>query len=377
MIYDAIMDELNSREVYLADIYAPPFIYSITCHMFNIYNQTNSVYFEGGRVPHIPLHLCFTAPAGFMKSFFQTLFVGDKYSILHGTNIPATQMTEITTAGLIGGHDINKWTSTAEEVRGLIDEYKMGIIATEEFDAITSATKAGYNTTLEHQLLTILDRGVYSKRTKLGEKTNKVFTTFWIANQPDKQINVSSGIMRRFLHLLYAPTPTEFQIFREKWWKQKNLKPSSNLDRVRRIIDNFPNLLNQIQRVVFRDEVYKFYDKHNLLPYECSIFDRVLIGHHLSVYGADRIIEIGLDDIIKEHLERFIKWKTAITIGADLYQIYTLIKSNGGLSVKELYNYLIKLNISIVNVEDKITRLRKAGIIKIKDGLLVIANEVM
>jgi len=381
VIFEPIMDYLNSREVYLADVYAPPFIYSIGCHLFNIHNHVEPVYFEGGKIPHIPLHLCFTAPAGFMKSFFQTLFVGDAYSILHGVeNLPTTQITEITTAGLIGGHEINKWTNTTEEVPGLVDEYKYGIIATEEFDAITSSSKMGYNSTMEHQLLTILDRGIYTKRTKMGEKTNKVFTTFWIANQPDKQINVGSGIMRRFLHLLYAPTPDEFEVFREKWWKQKGIKPSSEeLHVIRARISNFRSMLRQIRRIGFDDSVYKFYSKHNLLPYECTIFDRVLIGHHLTVYGADEVILIGIDKEVRAHLNRFIKWKTAISIGADLYQIYRLIQSENshGIDMKTLYRLLVKLNINTGNFEDKISRLRKSGIVKLKDGKLTIANEVM
>jgi len=379
MIYDMIMDELNHREVYLYEIYAPPFIVSTACHLFNIFNYQHKVYYEGGKIPHYVLHLCFTAPAGFMKSFIQDQFIGDEYSILSGTEIPTAKFTEVTSAGLVGSTDPNKWTRIAEEVPGLLDDYKYGIIATEEFDALTLASKKDYNSNLEHHLLTVLDKGVYYKRTKYGEKKDKVFTTFWVANQPERQVDVSSGIARRFLHLLYVPTPQEFDVFSEKWWSQKNVKPSDSLVVIRDRLNNFRNLLKLIRRVEFDDSVKRFYDKHELVPHECILLDRYILGYTIARYGVDETLVLTVDDKdLKEQLERLITWREQITFGADLIQLYYIIRSanNEGIEIRKLYRLITKLNLKVDNVNKYLTKLRQLGFVKVAGGKVYLQEDL-
>jgi len=379
MIYDDIMDELNYREVYKYETYAPPFIVSIACHLFNIFNYQHKVYYEGGKIPHYCLHICFTAPAGFMKSFMQSMFIGDEHSILYNTSIPTTMVTEITTAGLVGTMERNKWTKMGEEVEGLLDEYKYGIVASEEFDAITSASKKDYNTNLEHQLLTILDRGIYTKRTLAGEKTDKVFTTFWVANQPEKQISVSSGIFRRFLHLLYLPSPSEFNEFRDTWWSQKNKPPSAQLDHIRDKIDNFRNLLPLIRRIEFGDDIYRFYEHHELVPHECILLDRYILGYHLARYGVDETITLSIDDNdLKNQLELLIKWREQVLFGADVIQVYYIIKDyNGnGIELRKLYKQITKLNMKLERVNNHVMKLHQMGIVRIQNGRVKLADDV-
>lgn len=82
-----IMEELDSREAYKREIYAPYYVCSYATHCFNLANQKNEIYWESKRLPNMRLHVLFVSPAGYMKSYYLGTMGGDKYAIFKETGI--------------------------------------------------------------------------------------------------------------------------------------------------------------------------------------------------------------------------------------------------------------------------------------------------
>jgi len=82
-----VMEELDSREAYKREVYAPYYVCSYATHCFNLANQKNEIYWESKRLPNMRLHVLFVSPAGYMKSYYLGTMGGDKYAIFKEAGI--------------------------------------------------------------------------------------------------------------------------------------------------------------------------------------------------------------------------------------------------------------------------------------------------
>ena len=58
-IMSKVLEELQSREAYKHEIYAPYYVCSYATHCFNLANQKNEIYWESKRLPNMRLHVLF------------------------------------------------------------------------------------------------------------------------------------------------------------------------------------------------------------------------------------------------------------------------------------------------------------------------------
>lgn len=86
-IMSKVMEELDSREAYKREVYAPYYVCSYATHCFNLANQKNEIYWESKRLPNMRLHVLFVSPAGYMKSYYLGTMGGDKYAIFKEAGI--------------------------------------------------------------------------------------------------------------------------------------------------------------------------------------------------------------------------------------------------------------------------------------------------
>lgn len=82
-----VMTELDSRQAYKREVYAPYYVCSYATHCFNLVNQKNEIYYESKRLPNMRLHCLFVSPAGYMKSYYLGTMGGDKYAIFKDAGI--------------------------------------------------------------------------------------------------------------------------------------------------------------------------------------------------------------------------------------------------------------------------------------------------
>jgi len=157
VIYDAILEELKSREVYKAEVYAPFYICSFGCHEFNLYNQMAEIYFEAREVPSLRMHILFVAPPGMMKSFYMKQFLQGKYAIFRGTGLNFGFESTLTEAGFVG--TVMNVAGDILITDGAAKIYADGILGVDEFSAITKALQQQHSTQLDTQLLSALDHG--------------------------------------------------------------------------------------------------------------------------------------------------------------------------------------------------------------------------
>ena len=86
-IWERINKELDERDVYKRETYAPYFIASWAIHVFNLENQRRRMYWEASQVPNMRGHLLFVAPPGWMKSFYMNTMGSGSHSIFKGSGI--------------------------------------------------------------------------------------------------------------------------------------------------------------------------------------------------------------------------------------------------------------------------------------------------
>jgi len=383
MIYDEIIDELRSRSVYRCETYAPYFIASMATHLFNLYNREKRVYYEAGRVPSLRAHILFVAPPGGMKSFYLEQFLRDEYSILRDTGIPFGFEKKMTEAGFVGKIETFKayGETHSKIVYGAAKEYDKGIIGCEEFAGITAAFKQNYGAGLEDQLLTALDSGHIEKR--VGDDSIKYNTqcTLWAGTQPTR-IDISSGLGRRFMFLLFIPSDKEREELLQHWWESKNKRPNTkNLFRLRERISRFSEMLKVIKRIDFDDNILKFYMKNGIQPYEGSYLDRLLIGYTLSRYGVSETVYITIDsNELKHLLKQQMVWREQIGFGADLMQIYYILKKDSEhdytLELKKLYRLITKMGIDIESANKFIAKLAQLGIVKRSGATISLVHDM-
>jgi len=383
MIYDDIISELQSRSVYKCETYAPYFIASMATHLFNLYNRERRIYYEAGRIPSLRAHILFVAPPGGMKSFYLEQFLRDEYSILRDTGIPFGFEKKMTEAGFVGKVDVFKMYGETHSkiVYGAAKEYEHGIIGCEEFAGITAAFKQSYGSGLEDQLLTALDSGHIEKR--VGDDYIKYNTqcTLWAGTQPTR-IDISSGLGRRFMFLLFIPSDKEREELLQHWWESKNKKPDfKNLTRIRERISRFSEMMKVIKRVEFDDDILKFYIKHGIQPYEGSYLDRLLIGYTLSRYGASETVYISIDSSeLKQLLRQQMVWREQIGFGADLMQVYYILKKDSEhdytLELKKLYRLITKMGIDLDTANKFIAKLAQLGIVKRSGATVTLVQDL-
>jgi len=328
-LFESVLEELHRRYAYKCEVYAPFYICSAMTHAFNLMNQKKEIYWEGSRLPNMRMHILFTAPSGYMKTFYIGNMGGDRYGIFQNAGIHVGHEQSLTEAGFvgtlrnIGGVDDIK-------IEGAAQTYSEGLICIDEFSAITNAIKVNYNAQFDTQLLAALDHGNVYKRLGGGKIDYKTNLTLWAGVQPARY-DLASGMGRRMCFLVFLPTKYDNQQLREHMDKARGVRPDHNgMLRLWAKIEKLIKHMNSIKEINFDESVSKMYEKLGLFSYEDSYFDRILLGYHLAEYGPEEKIEMTMDGKGITHLIELQKrWRDDIVKGIDYIQMVKLIKSTG------------------------------------------------
>ena len=324
-IMDIVMTELQDRNIYLCEKYAPYFVCSYACHEFNLHNQRKKIYWSGKSLPNMRMHCLFVAPPGFMKSHYLENMGGGEYGIFRDVGTKIGYKQSMTEPAFVGSVQSNN--GSVRRIEGVAEQYKTGMCLIDEFSGITSAMKSQMNSQLDSQLLAVLDHGRVRKDLASGMISYDTNMTVWGGVQPAR-FDMTSGLGRRFSFLVFLPTPADNAKLRVAQHHARNVKPSHiHMKALWDEIKAFKNEIGKIRSVEFDDSVLEFYEKQNLYSYETSYFDRMLIGFEISTNGVRQEMNISASDKeLLALLDQQRVWRRQVNVGIDYLAISSVMK---------------------------------------------------
>ena len=377
-IMSSIMAELDSRNSYKREVYAPYYVCSFATHVFNLMNQTREVYWEGKKLPNMRLHILFVAPPGFMKTYYMSVMGGDKYSVFAQCGIKMGQEQAITEAGLIG--TFNNIAGTPIEQEGAARALAKGILMIDEFSAITNALKVQYNSQMDSQLLAALDHGNVNKRLGSGKIEYQTNFTLWAGVQPARY-DLTSGLGRRMCFLLFLPIRLDNDKLLEAMHHARGIRPSTiEINELWGKIEAWRKSMDIIDKVTYDDDVFQMYRKLGIFSYESSYFDRLILGWHLATYGPDREIHVSVKHKeLLEIIDREKRWRDDIAQGVDYIQLLKMIKVYGvevdghiDISRASLVSEGIMVGWNAQQIYEMLVEMSKYGLVTLKGSSVLL-----
>lgn len=369
-LYDEVMDELRSREIYRADTYAPYYICSYSMHAFNLVNQKQHIYWEAKQLPNMRAHILFVAPPGWMKTFYLNTMGSSEYAIFANTGIDMGSESYLTEAGFTG--TFSNVSGLTMETEGAARIYKEGILMIDEFSAITKALQTQHSNQLDNQLLNALDHGNVLKRLGAGKIEYKTKLTLWAGVQPAR-FDLTSGLGRRLIYMVFIPSKLDNDMLMDVRERSRNMKANTaDMKRLRDNIREHNRNLRIVEKVEFDDSVVKMYKELGLYSFEGSYFDRLLLGYELAVNGPDKIVRVSMrDNELRELVKREKKWRNEISTGIEYVQLKRIIELAGNTITK---NNLIEdgamYGWNAIQILELLDDMRKFGMVRIKNGLV-------
>lgn len=335
--------------------------------MFNLVNQSNHIYTEGGSVPNTRLHILFVAFPGFGKSFFLRQFLeDDKYSFLKGSTIPTVFEGTLTEAGLIGKVETNKETGEPMFTHGLCRTESSSIIGMEEFSSVTNAMKQQWNSSLDTSLLLALDSGNVVKRLGGGKIDYHTNITMWAGVQPSRY-DLGSGFARRFAFLTFYPTMNDIHIYRESRRKTKHINvPKAWMGALKLALETRAHeIKTNLKRVQFSEDFYIELDKYDNMHYEDELFERIAIGYWLM--KSERIgdqLYITMDSELRRLINLEHEYRDNVNTYSPVKALWNLIKNEKKVTKSKLYKIMITLGFEEYIINDSLHKLFRAKKIK-------------
>jgi hypothetical protein len=384
-IYDDALAELQRRHVEDVDVFGPYFVISYACHAFNLMNEESlkntdgrkAVYMVSGQLPNMRNHLLFMAPPGTGKSFFLRHFSNKNFGIFRHGGHPMHTETSITEAGLIGTIKLEP-DGSATTVPGAASEHRTSIFVIEEFLAMMKAMSTGYNAQLEAQLLMGLDSGDVSKRLAHGNIDYHTSLSMWCGIQPIK-VSLEGGLGRRFCYLLNIPSTKDQERYAESSMGADNIDVDMEwLRGYWRRVELWTASLDLIQSVKFDPAFYNFLRTViKCKGHEVDIYRRLILGYHLSKYGASEHVVVTLDETITKLIIQQAEWRHRIKQGPRVQQLIYVLRENGrqmesgfGMTKAEMISFGSDMELSAQLVHEILLDAAKLGYIKMRGNNL-------
>jgi len=358
-LYDEGLKILSRRKVVFAERFIPYFFMSYGAHIFNLMNKRRRIYYEHSRIPDTRLHLLFVAPPGFSKSFFMKQCFSESVGILNTPSIKTIFQGSCTEAGFVGTIEKNKGKPVKR--MGLAEEYKDGIVAIEEFTAITKVLEQKHSLTFEAQLNSALFGGEVHKRLASGSINYRTNVTL-IAGTQIAKFDISGGLGRRLCYIYWVPAPRDFRTLIDAVREGTNIPlDQKSLIEYRNSLMSLQRALDQIQSVTFSRDLYDFFDGRP--HFEHLLYRKMALGYNLFVHPVSRNYEVVLDARLKTLIKNAMRWRDELLADPEGSQVLTILKRRGGIMSKEdLQTELLKYSInweSSSYIIDKLLRLRK------------------
>ena len=368
-IYHDVMEELNRRETYLREDYAPFFIASWAQHQFNLMNRRRQIYWVNGVLPNARLHILFVSPSGFMKTHYLKTMAGDDYGMFKGCGSVIGFEQEMTAPGFTG----TSYTNNGNRVDydGAAKDYENGFMLIDEFKGLTEALQGQGNGQFETQLLSALDSGRVVKR--LAATRNEFITNFtmWTGIQPSCFSTSNSGLARRLTYLLCLPTSKDNEVLRNLRFKHRGSRPDTrNMQLLWSKQKTFIAELDNIREVVFHPEVEERYRKMGHFHFEAEYYDSLLLGITLAVKGVSPTIEVDLKipEVVRI-LERETEWRKQINRNPVHAAVLIMLKElKSEASLEDILSVMDMYSMKTEEVIEALNALRQNGKVIMKNG---------
>jgi len=350
---------LEKREVKFADRFIPYFFITYADHCFNLMNKRRQIYFEHGRRPDFRCHCLMVAPPGFSKSFYMRNCFDPEFGILYTSKVKTTFEGSCTEAGWTGS--ISGVGQSSVKSVGLAEEYKDGIVAIEEFTAITKAMRMEHSLGFEAQLNSSLFGGNVKKRLRSGTISYQTNVSLIAGTQPTR-FEMGGGLPRRINFINWIPTSREFSILRKAIRNGTNIPPDVNeLVDYRNRISDWIDDLDSINHLDFSDEFYDFLGERP--HYELLLYKKIALGYTLfSTWKQPSEIIVKPDRELKILLLNAMKWRDELLSDPEGEQVIQVVKDNNGKLPKlELKHLLTRYHMNYETSEKVINRLLWSG----------------
>jgi len=364
-VYEAILNELEARNVAYARKFPPYYISSLGCHIFNIMNQQKGIYTEAGLKVNTRQHIILVTVPGFGKSFWLRQFLENELSLVKGTKIGCTFESQMSEAGFVGTAKFNS-EGVAQESPGLCRNESNSIVGIEEFTAISAAVSQNYNAGLDTALLTALDSGMVRKRLAAGKIEYQTNLSLWTGVQPARY-ELSSGLARRFLFLLLIPNFNDIKQFKLNRRSSKNVKTNTlTLGKLKAAINTrYDDIMKKLEKVEFDRTVYKKLDELDVVHYEEPLYERIALGYWLmKVKEMPKTLTIKMDPTLDALFDNEKGDRFKIKRGTQLAQVWALVQDVGRISELKLKNHLLDFGMDWQDASDLIMTLIKLKWVK-------------
>lgn len=376
-LYDDILKLLNHRMIANIDTLGPLYLCGIGAHIFNLMNKEKGILVEGGLVADARVHVIMVTIPGFGKSFILRHLLDKEHGICAKTKIKPKWLASMTTASFVGSIKSDKEGNKVVN-QGICDVYKSNIVGIHEFAGITKSMSLSYNVELHDALLSALDDGQIRKDVAAGNLEYITKLTLFTAVQPARY-ELSSGLGRRLCFLVYIPTYTDIELFRQMRRKARGVKDDGDLlFSIRTKIDRKFEEVKKIEKVEFDNELYDWMNKYNIIPYEEIMYERIAIGY--TVMNTDDlggVLRVKMDQRLRSIMMRQREDRKAIKSGIELEQVWRFIKNEKTVEREKLKEFLFEFSLDRMEIERRLKALINLGWIREsgKDYLIVRKEE--
>ncbi len=371
-LYNFILESFKEREFLNYETIIPEYICSVGAHIFNRVNKEKDIYVDNGLTPDCRLNIFMITISGFGKTYLLNQFMDKKVGFLSDTKVEVSRVGEVTASGLTG---TIRSTSEGKSIlqKGLLQKKSNGIIGSEEFSTIMATSRQAHSTNLINILLIAFDTGEVTKDVAPGGFDFFTKTTMWAATQPGRY-ETTSGLPRRFLFVIYIPSYKDMKLLNEKRSsgkhivvdKKKLLLLRSEIDK--RVIEVEENL----KKIVFPREFYKWLDNFTTLHYEIILYERLLLGYNImKIDKVGEVLELKVDDCIKEVIERQIKNRLLIHRGINKVKIWDILKHIKTIKMDNFQKIMFAFSLEEDEINRGLEKLKSNKYIQIVDDNIV------
>jgi len=259
-------------------------------------------------------------------------------------NLSVEELPNFVANGIVTHNTEASFTGTVRVVGDeLIKQYGIAktkseyVLAIEEFSALTDMMKQSHSTLLDTALLTALDSGRLNKGLGLGSFSYRTNLTLWVSTQPAR-FDLTSGMGRRFLTLLFLPTVRDQQIIKAAMRKGENIHPNKeHLTIIKNQMQEIVNNIQHIESITFDNSVLNLFDSQNIIFYIEVLYKRLALGHHLITRWDGRPnIVITADDNLEKLLTQLTAWRYSIMQGSEEAQVLKIVQEAPGIELGEI-----------------------------------------
>ena len=355
----------------------PLYLCSLACHIFNIankdVNKKNPIYTSGGLIPDMRLNMFMVTIPGFGKTYTIEQFISPQAGLVESTKLETGRIGEVTTAGMVGSIKTSP-DGAVIHTQGALQRKADHLLCSDEFSLVTTSGKQQHSKTLNAMLLNALDSGNVNKDQVGGGIGFITHATLWGAVQP-AVYELSTGMPRRFLFVVYMPDYHDFMKFRDAVDNADNL----HLDLKKLLLFRHEfdkrrlEIMEKLEHIEFSTEFNKWMRNFMLPHYEVILFKRILLGYWLMKLDTiPTTLKLELNDEVKQLIEQEMVWRLEVQKGVEKIKIWEVIKYLKEITYDSLVKMLLSFSLDFSFIEKELMMLTARKYIKLsEDGTIV------